>query len=143
MRVWDLKSNNKEPLKLTKTSKERVFTVYSSAFSPSGHYLAAACQDEIIRIWDLSKPERAIEKFEGHNDEVRAVKFLDEDSIVSGGGDNSLRIWKLRLQDRPPSQQEQSDDLDLLLNEACKWLDDDLRTNRNLDLGDRYICTDI
>jgi WD40 repeat protein len=94
-----------------KCSKGDKKIVYSSAFSPSGTYLATACENGSVGIWELSKGRfRQNIEFEGHNDEVRAVKFLAEDLIVSGGGDNSLRIWKLKS-----SPRKENKDLDLLL----------------------------
>ncbi len=139
VRIWNLEGDSEnQPLKLIKTSKERVFNVFSSAFSPCNNYLVTACDDGHVRIWDLST--NTFQKLKGHNDEVRAVKFLAEDLIVSGGGDNSLRIWKFRKNE---NESQGENDLDLLLTEACQWLQDYLRTNRNLETSDRYLCTDI
>ncbi len=141
VRVWNLERSKEKPLNFH-FKRMRMKKVYSSSFSPCGNYLAAACEDGIIRIYKLSSPDNAVDVFIGHNDQVRAVRFVTQELVVSGSDDNTLRIWKFRQQDLSYSP-EQQNDLDFLLREACLWLDDYLRNNRNLDLGDRYICTDI
>lgn len=143
VRIWNLNTKSEQPsLKIPKKNKERAFSVFSSSFSPSGKYLATACEDGIVRVWDLEHTSKVLLKFEGHNDQVRAVKFLSEELILSGGGDNSLRIWQLHNNDQSSAQGKQ-EDLSMLLDRASNWLADYLRTNRNLDISDRYIFSDL
>lgn len=141
VRIWQLDSEAEMPISLSKTYRERKFNVYSSSFSPSGKYVAAACEDGLVRIFNISD-RKVVVRFEGHNDEVRVVKFISEELILSGGGDNAIRLWKFK-QENQSNEIEEENDLDYLLDQACQWLDDYLRSNRNLDLSDRYICTDI
>lgn len=63
-------------------------------FSRSGRWLATAGSDSTIRVWDVSSGELAYE-LRGHVGYVNQVKFAGDEIVVSGGDDNTARIWSL------------------------------------------------
>jgi WD40 repeat protein len=76
--------------------------VTSVAFSPGRETIASACEDGIVRLWDLRSGERRLE-FTGHRHPVRAVSFSpDGKTVLSGSGwitrdfaypDGELLLW--------------------------------------------------
>jgi WD40 repeat protein len=83
--------------------------VFDVAFSPEGRYLASACADGIVRIWDITDPSREARKLPEHAGHVRRVVFLPPDgrrlataggmSITAPGGIpvpfGEVKIWDL------------------------------------------------
>lgn len=64
-----------------------------------GGYVATACRDEEVRLWDKSSGE-LVHIFSGHYDEVVALVFLDRlRLIVSASIDGTVRTWSTHPQD--------------------------------------------
>jgi Anaphase-promoting complex subunit 4 WD40 domain len=65
------------------------------AFSPDGRLLAAACNDGLVRLWDVVSGAELLPAM-GHKNEVRAVVFTaDGKSLMSFGQDNKLLTWSV------------------------------------------------
>jgi WD40 repeat protein len=77
------------------------------AFSPDGGKLAIACDDSLIRIWDV-KTAAVQHTLRGHNGEIFCMAFAaDNITLATGGADQSVRIWDAatgNLQKTLPSQ---------------------------------------
>ncbi len=82
-------------------------SVRSVAISPDGQTIASSSDDKTIKIWNLSS-EQEIRTLTGHSDSVRSVAIspdgqtlasgsfsLDEQTLASGSGDNTIKIWRL------------------------------------------------
>jgi WD40 repeat protein len=62
------------------------------AFSPDGKVLAWTSQGK-IRLWDLSAG-RAMRRLAGHPGDIECIAFdRDGKTLVSGGRDQTLRVW--------------------------------------------------
>jgi WD40 repeat protein len=67
--------------------------VYGVAFSPDGTRLATGCEDNTIRLWDLTTDQQ-VSELRGHTDYVHAVAFSpDGTRLVTGSGDFTVRLW--------------------------------------------------
>lgn len=79
--------------------------VRSLSFNPSDDLFATGSEDNFIRIWDMKqlknsslnsvKIPKLIQTLKGHAQDVYALQFLDDEKIVSGSGDQSLKLWNV------------------------------------------------
>ena len=80
-------------------------TVYSVAFSPSGHTLASGSGDWSTRLWnvtDLARPALLGKPLTGHDDIVYSVAFSpDENILASGSADATAALWNVTDPARP------------------------------------------
>lgn len=61
--------------------------------SPSGDFLALACGDGWIRIFETSF-YNLVQEWKAHEMACNSICFLDEDTLLSGGKDAYLNFWK-------------------------------------------------
>ena len=78
--------------------------LYCVDFNESGTKFATAGRDLIVRVYDETTKQVAVE-FEpggsgspGHSNRIFAVKFYKDDPniVISGGWDNTIQIWDMR-----------------------------------------------
>jgi WD40 repeat protein len=82
------------------------------AYHPGGRYLAAACQDRSVRVWDISS--HLVQILPGHEGQVTGVAFrpLNGQSLASSGEDGLVILWdvkdpnKVKLQRRIPAHRD-------------------------------------
>ncbi|KDO27253.1 hypothetical protein SPRG_07502 [Saprolegnia parasitica CBS 223.65] len=61
------------------------------AWSPSTEYLASASMDGTVQVWPQSG-DRGF-NFRGHTGRVLTVAWVDDETLVSAGEDQSIRAW--------------------------------------------------
>ncbi len=65
------------------------------AFHPDGRWLATACADRRVRLWDLATGTE-IARIEGHRAEVVRVAFHPDGTwLASTGEDSQVRVWSV------------------------------------------------
>ena len=65
------------------------------AFSPNEHWLAAACKDGTVYLWD-AKADRVMAEVKAHDGPVTCLAWSpDGRSFATGGQDGSVKIWDL------------------------------------------------
>lgn len=75
--------------------------VRALSFNTSDTLFATGSEDNSIRIWDISKmttseePPKLVQTLKGHSQEVYALEFIDDERIVSGSGDQNLKLWNV------------------------------------------------
>jgi WD40 repeat protein len=71
-------------------------TVTALAFSRDGKFVATACADKKLRLWETGSG-KLVREFDGHSAEIRAVGITPNGSkIISAGLDGTVRLWDLR-----------------------------------------------
>jgi len=71
-----------------------------ATFSPDGLYIASACDDGTIRIWNARGGQSAVQSLSAHDSAVRSVAVSHDGTfIVSGSEDKSVRVWDARTGD--------------------------------------------
>ena len=69
------------------------------SISWNGYNLCSGSRDRNILVRDVRSSEDSICKFSGHKQEICGLKWsFDENMLASGGNDNKLFIWSLKMQ---------------------------------------------
>jgi WD40 repeat protein len=70
--------------------------VFCLAFAPDGNTVAAACQDQVVRLWDVDTGKQREVPFRGHEGPVFAVAFAPQGKLLAtAGADQAVRLWDL------------------------------------------------
>src|SRR5262249_14107138 len=130
LKVWDLATDRNEPgaagpgrevgkdeipyLKDFLSMRGLTRRVRAVSFSPDGYKLCCACDDGLVRVWELADGKkdvgdldladlmhRIIPEFpprslvlRGHVDKVDAIAFsADGTMVASGGRDRHVKVW--------------------------------------------------
>lgn len=70
-------------------------SVHSVAFSPNGNMIAAGLHDNSVVVYDEKKNQTFLK---GHTNFVNSVAFFNDNVLVSGSQDGSVKIWDLNTQ---------------------------------------------
>ncbi|WUR02715.1 coatomer subunit beta [Vairimorpha necatrix] len=87
IRMWDYTKR-----KLLKIFKGHTDFIRSCDFHPTKPWIISASDDQTIKIWNFMTG-KCLTTATGHSHYVMSAKFLDENTIISGSLDNSIRIW--------------------------------------------------
>jgi WD40 repeat protein len=95
VRVWPLGAVDDHAV-----SGEAADVLWAVAISPSGAKYAAAGADKFIRVYETATGT-LLQTLRGHKTAITSLAFLDEDSLVSAGGDRTPYIWNLKTDGAP------------------------------------------
>src|SRR5262249_31935669 len=63
------------------------------AYSPDGHRITSASEDETVKVWDAVTGQELL-TLRGHTDQVYTVAFSpDGRRIASAGQDKTVKVW--------------------------------------------------
>ncbi len=65
------------------------------SFSSDGKILASGSQDKTIRLWDVTTGEHK-KTLRGHSEQVFHIMFKDDETLVSYGNDDMVRLWDVK-----------------------------------------------
>jgi WD40 repeat protein len=91
-------SEHAAPASDTRKEKSKIeggedLIIGSLAFSPDGKFLAGACDDKTIKIWNTATGKLA-NTLQGHAQTVTAVAYSPKDRLLaSGDKDGDIRLW--------------------------------------------------
>ncbi|ORX38002.1 WD40-repeat-containing domain protein [Kockovaella imperatae] len=108
LRIWDVTDKWKQKQVIVVKSKERGARtrVTACAWSSDGKYIAGACLDGSIHVWDTTKnfarPDRSGENAHGKNTETTGIVFSrDGQRLATRGGDDTVKLWDPRNLRKP------------------------------------------
>lgn len=108
--------------------------VIAVSFSPKDKQMLASANDKgTIFIWKLDGT--FITELNGHSKYITSLNFSsDGKTLVSGSDDASIILWNL------DEWNLDNLSLDHFMLLGCSWIQDYLKTNPNVDKGDRHLC---
>lgn len=70
----------------------------ATAFDPSGKAVAVACDDAVVRCYEVGGESALLQTMAGHTDSVQCLAFGVPNGqgpgfMVTGGSDQTFRIW--------------------------------------------------
>jgi WD40 repeat protein len=91
--IWEVVSNNKEPLEPKLKLVGHSDRVLSASYSRSGAFIVTASQDKTARVWK-SEDGELIWELRGHTNGVWYADFSpDVNFLVTASLDGSIRLW--------------------------------------------------
>lgn len=76
-------------------------TINDLAFNKEQNLLASASRDRTIKIWKSENLEllKVIDvfKYRSHSHSINAVLWLDHETLVTGGDDRLIKVWKIEI----------------------------------------------
>ncbi|KAF8898358.1 transcription factor [Infundibulicybe gibba] len=110
IRIWDVENKRKQKSVIVVKSKERGARtkVTACAYSLDGGMIGGACLDGALHIWQTNsnfvRPNMTIEGAHGKGTETGSLIFsIDGRTVLSRGGDDTVKLWDLRSFKKPLS----------------------------------------
>ncbi|KIK71262.1 hypothetical protein GYMLUDRAFT_66468 [Collybiopsis luxurians FD-317 M1] len=135
IRIWDVENKRKQKTVIVVKSKERGARtkVLSCAYSPDGGMIGGVCLDGALHMWNtnsnLVRPNLSIEGAHVKGTETGSLVFsVDGRTVLTRGGDDTVKLWDLRAFKKPLCTRE---DLPVLYP----------KTNAIFSPDDKYVVT--
>ncbi|KAI0271520.1 WD40-repeat-containing domain protein [Gloeopeniophorella convolvens] len=108
IRIWDVENKRKQKTVIVVKSKERGARtkVTACGYSPDGRYIAGACLDGTLHLWKTNsnfvRPDMTVQEAHAKGTETGSLTFsVDGNSILTRGGDHTVKLWDVRSFRRP------------------------------------------
>lgn len=110
IRLWNAEDRRKQTTVIVVKSKERGARtkVTSCAYSNDSKLIAGACLDGAFHMWQSNsnfvRPSMTIEGAHGKGTETGSIVFsVDGRTVLTRGGDDTVKLWDLRVFKKPLS----------------------------------------
>jgi len=70
--------------------------VRSVRFSADSTKFLTGGQEKLLRIYDLNKFDSEPLVLDGHEEQIKVALWVSPEVLISGGGDDTIRVWDLR-----------------------------------------------
>ncbi|KAJ7597274.1 hypothetical protein C8J56DRAFT_882775 [Mycena floridula] len=108
IRIWDVENRRKQKTVIVVKSKDRGARtkVTACSYSPDGTMIAGACSDGALHIWQTSsnfvRPNSSIEGAHTKGTDTGSLVFsVDGRTILTRGGDDTVKLWDIRAFKKP------------------------------------------
>ncbi|KAG6371641.1 transcription factor [Boletus reticuloceps] len=115
IRIWDVENKRKQKTVIVVKSKERGARtkVTACAYSPDGNIISGACLDGALHMWQASsnfvRPNMTVEGAHARTTEIASVVFsVDGRTVVTRGGDDTVKLWDIRSFKRPVAMRSET-----------------------------------
>ncbi|HEX4205653.1 MAG TPA: WD40 repeat domain-containing protein [Ktedonobacteraceae bacterium] len=89
--IWQTEQQKQRPQRLRGPQQ----WIYCAAFNYGGDLLAAGCEDNRVRLWDMST-NLLMHTCEGHEGRISSVAFNLQDTLLaSGSTDRTISLWNM------------------------------------------------
>ncbi|KIK99875.1 hypothetical protein PAXRUDRAFT_131111 [Paxillus rubicundulus Ve08.2h10] len=106
--LWDVENKRKQKTVIVVKSKERGARtkVTACAYSPDGNLISGVCLDGALHMWQSSsnfvRPNMTVEGAHTKGTTTGSVVFsVDGRTVLTRGGDDTVKLWDLRSFKRP------------------------------------------
>ncbi|KAF9535568.1 transcription factor [Crepidotus variabilis] len=108
IRIWDADNKRKQKTVIVVKSKERGARtkVTTCNYSPEGNLIGGGCLDGALHMWQTSsnfvRPNMTIENAHVKGTDMGSLVFsVDRQTVLTRGGDDTVKLWDLRSFKKP------------------------------------------
>jgi ribosome biogenesis protein YTM1 len=92
IRLYDPRSHEGSLVKSTFTSHNGWCTSVSMS-KIREHLFVSGSYDDLVKLWDMRSPRTPLYDLSGHDDKVFSVDWSENNNILSGSADNTVKIF--------------------------------------------------
>ena len=64
----------------------------------SDTHFVSGSHDALLKMWDVRSTRTPLFDLSGHSDRILCCDWSNKDTVVSGGADNDMKVFKVNMQ---------------------------------------------